>query len=94
MGSWNLNGLSNFQRAIVRVKIQWFEELFISMESYWNVDIINGLASPIWTSKTQVMAKRKAESQIGSLGIDSIFVRADGVRHIVGKFLTRVTTFL
>jgi hypothetical protein len=47
------------------------------------------------------MAKRRVESQIGNLtpdhkksGIDLIFVRADGVQHIVGKLSTRVTTLL
>jgi hypothetical protein len=38
-GSWSLGGLLNLQRLIAGVKTQWFEELFISMESYWNVDI-------------------------------------------------------
>jgi hypothetical protein len=35
-----------------------------------NVDVWNRLAWPIWTSETQVMAKRKAESQIGNLTPD------------------------
>jgi hypothetical protein len=58
------------QRAIVGVKNQWLEEFLISLESPWNVDVQNGLASPIWTSKTQVMAKKRAGSQIGSLTPD------------------------
>jgi hypothetical protein len=38
-GSWNPSGFLNFQKAIARVKTQWLEEFFISMESSWNVDI-------------------------------------------------------
>jgi len=37
--SWNPGGFLNFQKAIARVKTQWLEEFFISMESSWNVDI-------------------------------------------------------
>jgi hypothetical protein len=51
----------------------------------------------IWTSKTQVMAKRKVGSQIGSLtpnhkkaGIDPIPLRAGGMQHTIGKLLTRL----
>jgi hypothetical protein len=38
-GSWSFSGLPNFQEEIARVKIQWLEEFFVSMESSWNVDI-------------------------------------------------------
>jgi hypothetical protein len=38
-GSWNLGGFPNFQRAIVRVNTRWIEEFFISLKSYWNVDV-------------------------------------------------------
>jgi hypothetical protein len=69
-GSWSPGGLSNLQRAIVGVKTQWLEELFISMKIFWNVNILNGLALPIWTSKTQVMAKRRAGNQIDNLTSD------------------------
>jgi hypothetical protein len=55
----------------------------------------------IWTSKTQVMAKRRAGSQIASLtpnhkksGINPIYLAVWGVPHIVGKLSTRVTTLL
>jgi hypothetical protein len=55
----------------------------------------------IWTSETQVMAKSRTVSQIASLtpdqkklGIDPIYLSSKGVRHTVGKFSTRVTTFL
>jgi hypothetical protein len=39
LGSWSPNGLPNVQRTIVGVKTQWIEKLFISLESYWNVDM-------------------------------------------------------
>ncbi len=44
--------------------------LFISLKSYRSVNVENGLAWAIWTFVTQVMAKRKAMSQINSLTID------------------------
>jgi hypothetical protein len=56
-GSWSLGGLPNVQRAITRVKTNWIETFFISLESSWNLDVLNGLAWPIWTSKTQVMGR-------------------------------------
>ncbi len=34
LGVWSLSGLSNFQRVIVRVKTQWIEYFFISLESH------------------------------------------------------------
>jgi hypothetical protein len=67
LGVGSPGGLPNFQRAISGVKTQWLEEFFISLKSPWNVNVQNGLASPIWTFKTQVMAKRRARSQIGNL---------------------------
>jgi len=33
VGSWNPGGLPNVQRAIAKVKTQWLEELFISLEA-------------------------------------------------------------
>jgi hypothetical protein len=42
----------------------------VSLERSWNVDIENGLAFSIWTSAAQVMGKRRAGSQIGSLTPD------------------------
>jgi len=32
--SWSPGGLPNVQRAIARVKTQWLEDFFISLESY------------------------------------------------------------
>ncbi len=55
----------------------------------------------IWTSETQVMAKRRAGSQIASLtpdhkklGINPIYLGTKSVRHTVGKLPTRATTLL
>jgi hypothetical protein len=55
----------------------------------------------IWTSETQVMAKRKAGSQIASLtpnqkksGIDLIYLVTYDVQHTVGKLSKKVTTLL
>jgi len=55
----------------------------------------------IWTSKTQVMTKRKAGSQTSSLtpdqkksGIDLIYLAVDDVRHTVEKLSTKATTLL
>jgi hypothetical protein len=69
-GSWIPNGFPNFQRVIARVKIYWIEKFLISLESSWSVNVWNGLAWPIWTPKTQVMAKRKVGSQINNLTPD------------------------
>jgi len=59
------------------------------------------LALLIWTFETQVMAKRRAESQTANLtsdhkklGIDPIYLAADNLWHTIGKLLTRATTFL
>jgi hypothetical protein len=56
--------------AISWVKTQWFEAFFILLERSWNINVRNGLALLIWTFKTQVMAKRKARSQIGNFSPD------------------------
>jgi hypothetical protein len=52
-------------------------------------------------SETQVMTKRRAESQTANLipdrkksGIDPIYLAARGVPHTVGKHSTRATTLL
>jgi hypothetical protein len=37
------------------------------MERSWSVDAQNGVACAIWTFVAQVMGKRNAENQIGSL---------------------------
>ncbi len=99
IGSWSPSGLLKLQRVIARVKTPLLVKFFMSLESYWNLDVQNGLVWPIWTFVTQVMAKRKVESQIGNLipdhrklGIDLIPLRAGGMQCAIGKFLTRATT--
>ncbi len=104
LSKWGLGSpprLPKLQSSIVGVKTPCIELLLISLESYQSVNVENGLTWAIWTSTTQVMAKRKAGNQIGNLtpdhkksGIDQNLVRASGVRHIVWKFLTGATTSL
>jgi hypothetical protein len=50
-GSWGPGWFSELQRAIARFKnpLPWWSS-FISLENYWNVDVQNELAWPIWTS--------------------------------------------
>jgi len=38
-GSWSLGGLPNLQRAIAKVKTHDIEKFFISLKSYWSVDV-------------------------------------------------------
>ncbi len=100
-GLGSLLGLSKFQSLIARVKTPRIGVFFISLESYQNLNVENGLACAIWISAAQVMAKRKVRSQTGSLtlnheksGIDPTLMRARGVQHIVGKLSMRATTLL
>jgi hypothetical protein len=86
---------------IAKVKTPRIEAFFISLEIYQNLDVENGLTLAIWTSTTQVMAKRKVGSQTGNLtpdhkksGINPTLMRARGMRHTVGKLSTRATTLL
>jgi hypothetical protein len=60
--SWSPKGTPELQREIWGVKSQWLVALFISMKSSWSVDVQNGLALLIWTSETQVVAKRRPGS--------------------------------
>jgi hypothetical protein len=62
--------LLKFQNSIAGVKTPCIGMFFISLESYQSVDVENGLIWAIWTSTTHVMAKRRAESQIGNLTPD------------------------
>jgi hypothetical protein len=67
---WGLGSpprLPKLQNSITGVKTPCIGVFFISLESYQSVDVENGLA---WASAAQVMAKRKAGSQIGSLTPD------------------------
>jgi hypothetical protein len=63
-------GLLKLQSSIAGEKTPCIEVFFISLESHRSVDVENGLAWAIWRSTTQVMAKRKVGSQIGSLTPD------------------------
>jgi hypothetical protein len=61
----------------------------------------HGLALLIWTSETQVMAKRKAGSQTISLTpdqkksrIDPIYLVAENVRHTVEMLSMKAITLL
>jgi len=56
-------GLSKLQSLIVEVKTPCIGVFFISLESYQNVDVENGLTCAIWTFAAQVMAERRAGSQ-------------------------------
>jgi len=38
-GSWSPDGLPNFKKEIIKVKIHWIEKFFISLERSWNVDV-------------------------------------------------------
>jgi hypothetical protein len=101
---WRLGSpprLPKLQSSITGVKTPFLEAFVMSLESYWSVDVENGLAWAICTSKAQVMAKRRAGSQTGSLtldhqksGIDLTSVCAGGLRHTIGKFSRRTTSLL
>jgi len=39
LGVCSPSGLPNFQITITRIKTQWIKKLFISLESYWNLDV-------------------------------------------------------
>jgi len=70
LGLGSPQGFPKLQSSIVGVKTPRIGVFFISLESYWILDVENGLAWAIWTSAAQVMAKRKARGQIGSLTPD------------------------
>jgi hypothetical protein len=67
VGIWSPPGLLKTKSSSSGVKTPRIEVVFLSMERSWSVDVQNGLVCAIWTSVAQVMGKRKAESQIGSL---------------------------
>jgi hypothetical protein len=70
MGTWESSGTPKTSEFNCRVKTPRLEAFSMSSEIYWSVDVENGLAWAIWTSVAQVMAKRSAESQTGSLTPD------------------------
>jgi hypothetical protein len=70
LSKWGLGnppGLLKLQSSIAGVKTPCIGVFFISLESYWSVDVKNGLAWDIWTFVAQVMAKRRVKSQISNL---------------------------
>ncbi len=56
-GSWSLNGLLNFYKAISRVKTHWIEKFLISLERSWNVDIKMGSHDPFEYFKHKLWPK-------------------------------------
>jgi hypothetical protein len=70
---WGLGSpprLPKLQSSIARVKTPCLEAFIISLEIYRSINVENGLARAIWTFIAQVMAKRSAGSQTGSLTSD------------------------
>jgi hypothetical protein len=63
----SLPGLPNVQSSTARGKTPCIGVFLVSLESSWNVDIENALALAIRTFAAQVMGKRRAGSQTGSL---------------------------
>ncbi len=64
---WDLRVLRDSRKFKVRLqrsKHFILKKIFISLESYWSVDVQNGFAWPIWTFATKVMAKRKARKKL------------------------------
>jgi len=59
--------LPKIQSSIAGVKTPCIGVFLISLESYQNLDVDNGLVWAIWTFVAQVMAKRKARNQTSSL---------------------------
>jgi hypothetical protein len=70
MGSWSPPGLPKTQSSISGVKSPCIWAFLRSLKISWSVDVQNGLALVIWTSAAQVMGKRRAGSQTGSLTPD------------------------
>ncbi len=71
---WGLGsplGLPKLQSSIAGVKTPCLETFFMSLKSYWSVDVENGLTWAIWTYAAQVMAKRWGRSQIGAKSWES-----------------------
>jgi len=68
--TWSPSELPKTQKTIWGVKSPWIGVFFMSLKRSWSVDVQNGLAWAIWTSSAQVMGKRRARSQTGSLTPD------------------------
>jgi hypothetical protein len=98
---WSRPGLPNVQSSTARSKTPRIEVFLVSLERSWRVDIENGLALAIWTSAAQVMGKRRAGSQTGSLtpdylkpGIDLFSTSEVRVRYVVAKISPRDTSLV
>jgi hypothetical protein len=70
IGTWEFFGTPKASEFDCKGQNTLHWVFFISLESYQNVDVENGLAWAIWTSAAQVMAKRRADSQTDSLTPD------------------------
>jgi hypothetical protein len=70
LGIWSPPGLPNVQSSTAGPKTPRIGVFSVSLERSGSVDIENALALGIWTSVAQVMGKRRAGSQIGSLTPD------------------------
>jgi len=70
LGIWSPPGLPNVQSSTERAKTPCLGVFLVSLKRSWSVDVENGLALVIWTSAAQVMGKRRAGSQTGSLTPD------------------------
>ncbi len=101
LGIWSPPGLPNVQSSTAEAKTPQIGVFLVSLERSSSVDAQKSLALVIWTSAAQVMGKRMAGSQTGSLtpdhkksGIDLFPTSADGVRWGVGKLSKRATTLV
>jgi len=66
LSKWGLgspSGSPKLQSSIAEAKTPCVEAFFMALESYWSVDVENGLAWAIWTSASQVMTKRRESTQ-------------------------------
>jgi hypothetical protein len=70
LGTWSPPGLSKTQSLISGVKTPCIGLFLILLKRSQSVDVQNDLACVIWTSVAQVMGKRRAGSQTGSLTPD------------------------
>jgi hypothetical protein len=96
VGTWSPSWLLKTQSLIAGVKTPCIGVFLISLERSWSVNVQNGLAWVIWTFAAQLMGKRRARSQTGSLtpdhkksGIDPTSMCDGEVRHGVEKISRR-----
>jgi len=59
LGSWSPKGLPDLQGAIAGVKTHWFEDFFISLESYWIADVKMGSHHPFEHLKHKLWPKER-----------------------------------